>query len=85
MDWFLVNLMTFYYYGSVGYLRTIPIQLMSKLVSNPDLFVVQTEFSLYAMLKFWMYIQIHPYLKNDPAIKEVNQFYSSRTGISLTY
>lgn len=79
MHWFLVNLMTFYYYGPLCYLRTIPISLMVKLVANADLFVVQTEFSLYVMLKFWMYMHVHPHLANDPAIKDINMFYSSRT------
>lgn len=79
MQWFLVNLMTFYYYGSLCYLRTIPIPLMTRLVANPDLFVVQTEFSLYVMLKFWMFMHVHPDLANDPSIKDINTFYSSRT------
>ncbi|KAF5296198.1 hypothetical protein FQA39_LY12652 [Lamprigera yunnana] len=78
MQWFLVNLMTFYYYGSLCYLRTIPISLMAKLVADSNLFVVQTEFSLYVMLKFWMYMHVHPELTSDPSIKDINSFYSTR-------
>ncbi|XP_025836534.1 protein germ cell-less [Agrilus planipennis] len=78
--WFLVNLMTYYYSGSLVTLRTIPVSLMISLVANPDLFVMQTEFSIYVMLKFWMYMHLHPDLNESPPVKEINTFYCSRKG-----
>ncbi len=33
---------------------------MELLVTSQDLCVIQTEFSLYVLLKFWLFLQLHP-------------------------
>lgn len=35
-------------------------ELMGSLVSSQDLCVIQTEFSLYVLLKLWLYLKLHP-------------------------
>lgn len=80
IKWFLVNLMTYYYYSPPFLnLKMIPVALMTKLLSSPDLFVMQTEFSIYVMLKYWMYMLIYPPLE-EPCTKVINLFYYSRKG-----
>ncbi|XP_044765798.1 protein germ cell-less-like [Coccinella septempunctata] len=79
--WFLVNLMTYYFTHPLTNLKTIPIDLMEKLISHPDLFVMQTEYSIYVMLKYWMYLLMN----NDCAVgeissKTINSYFSSRKG-----
>lgn len=58
-DWLLVNLMSFYSKHE-DWLCQIDTDLMEKLVSHADLFVIQTEFSLYMVLRLWMFLQLHP-------------------------
>nr|XP_023015152.1 protein germ cell-less-like [Leptinotarsa decemlineata] len=77
--WFLMNLMTYYHNKSLSELRTIPISLLSKLVAHPDLVVIQTDYSVYVMLKFWVYLQLFPE-GNVPSLKTVNEYFSSRPG-----
>ncbi|CAG9864340.1 unnamed protein product [Phyllotreta striolata] len=79
--WFLVNLMPYYiYYIShpLSDLKTIPVALMEKLVSHPDLCVIQTEYSIYVMLKYWIYLQLHPD-SDEPSMNTVNEYFTSRT------
>lgn len=78
--WFLVNLMPYYFNHPISELKSIPITLMSKLVNHPDLFVIQTEYSIYVMLKYWVYLQANP--DNDkPSLKDINSYFSSKSGI----
>lgn len=42
------------------WLRTINTDLMHSLVSSPALYVMPTEFSLYILLKYWMFLRLHP-------------------------
>lgn len=58
-NWLLVNLLSFYSRHS-KWLRQISVDLMTSLVKSADLFVVQTEFSLYMVLRCWAYINLHP-------------------------
>ncbi|KAJ8979577.1 hypothetical protein NQ317_019152 [Molorchus minor] len=76
--WFLVNLMPYYFSHPLYELKTIPISLMTKLVSHPDLFVVQTEYSIYVMLKYWMYLHVFPD-SGEPSITNANEYFCSRT------
>lgn len=80
IQWFHVNLMTYYYSTPIINLKTIPISLMAKLVSSPDLFVMQTEFSIYVMLKYWMYLHVFN-SEEEPGTKDMNLFYCNREGI----
>ncbi|XP_016988519.1 protein germ cell-less-like [Drosophila rhopaloa] len=48
-------------------LRHISIELMSDLTASPDLYVIQTEISLYTLLRSWMFLRLHPdYDPEDP-------------------
>ncbi|KNC21714.1 Protein germ cell-less [Lucilia cuprina] len=41
-------------------LRQISIELMTALITSPDLYVMQTEFSLYTLLRTWIYLRLNP-------------------------
>ena len=41
-------------------------ELMSQLVSSAHLFVMQTEFSVYVLLRLWMFLQLHPAWDGEP-------------------
>lgn len=52
---------------------------MAKLISHPDLFVMQTEYSIYVLLKFWVYMLVNPEDNEEPpSSKEVNNYFCSR-------
>ncbi|XP_067628747.1 protein germ cell-less [Eurosta solidaginis] len=59
MVWLETNLLCIYPKDE-NLLRQISIELMTKLISSPDLYVMQTEFSLYTLLRTWMYLRLHP-------------------------
>ncbi|KFB37754.1 AGAP011686-PA-like protein [Anopheles sinensis] len=58
-SWLLVNLLSVYF-RAAKWLRIISPELMEQLISNPDLYVVQTEFSLYQLIRFWMSLKLFP-------------------------
>lgn len=58
-EWLETNLLCAYS-KNIKLLRKINIDLMTALVSSPDLYVMQTEFSLYTLLRMWMYIRLFP-------------------------
>ena len=47
-------------------LREISVNLMSNLINSPDLFVMQTEFSVYVLLRLWLYLILHPEWEGAP-------------------
>ncbi|KAJ4451919.1 hypothetical protein ANN_03397 [Periplaneta americana] len=57
--WLLINLLS-HFQEQPKRLREISVDLMQKLVTNCDLYVMQTEFSLYVLLRFWVFLQLHP-------------------------
>uniref|UniRef100_UPI00398E8F0D germ cell-less protein-like 1 isoform X1 n=2 Tax=Pristiophorus japonicus TaxID=55135 RepID=UPI00398E8F0D len=57
LEWLLNNLMT---HQSVDLLKELSIGLMEKLISSPDLFVMQVEMDVYTALKKWMFLQLVP-------------------------
>ncbi|XP_072918147.1 germ cell-less protein-like 1 [Hemitrygon akajei] len=57
LEWLLNNLMT---HQSVELLKELSIDLMEKLVSSPDLFVMQVEMDVYTALKKWMFLKLVP-------------------------
>ncbi|KAH8277607.1 hypothetical protein KR018_001958 [Drosophila ironensis] len=68
--WFQINLLTIYS-KQPNLLRLISIDLMSKLTGSHDLYVMQTEFSLYTLLRTWMFLRLHPdYDPEDPKRRE---------------
>ncbi|KAH8405775.1 hypothetical protein KR215_008409 [Drosophila sulfurigaster] len=65
-QWFQINLLSIYN-KHPNLLRHITIDLMSALTASHDLYVMQTEFSLYTLLRTWMFLQLHPhYDPEDP-------------------
>uniref|UniRef100_A0A182QA53 BTB domain-containing protein n=1 Tax=Anopheles farauti TaxID=69004 RepID=A0A182QA53_9DIPT len=58
-SWLLVNLLSFYHRAS-KWLRPISFELMEQLVSSADLYVVQTEFTVYTLLRYWMALKLFP-------------------------
>lgn len=58
-QWLLLNLLP-YISKNYGLLRKIEPDLMTALVSSKDLSVVQTEFSLYLVLRSWMFTKLFP-------------------------
>uniref|UniRef100_A0A1A9Z5X0 BTB domain-containing protein n=1 Tax=Glossina pallidipes TaxID=7398 RepID=A0A1A9Z5X0_GLOPL len=57
--WLEINLLNVYAkYRNI--LIYISIDLMSALISSPDLYVIESEFSLYTMLRAWVYLRLHP-------------------------
>ncbi len=47
-------------------LGQVPADLMGRLVRSPDLFVMQTEFSAYVLLRLWLYLRFHPGFDGNP-------------------
>ncbi|XP_017066120.1 protein germ cell-less [Drosophila eugracilis] len=62
-QWFQINLLSIYS-KQPNLLRHISIELMSALTASADLYVMQTEFSLYTLLRTWMFLRLHP--DHDP-------------------
>lgn len=56
-SWLLLNLIT-YYSCNFDRLQKISLELMISLLTHDDLCVVQTEFSLYLLLRSWLFMQI---------------------------
>lgn len=58
-NWLLINLMNLLF-KTTQLLQTISIDLMESLISSPDLYVMPIEFSVYILLKSWMFIRLNP-------------------------
>lgn len=80
IEWFLVNLMTFYYASPLSRLKIIPIPLMTKLVTHPNLFVMKTEITAYVMLVQWMYMQLFPEQADEVTPQEISLYFTNRKG-----
>ena len=65
VDWLTVNLLS-NMPDHPARLREISPALMSDLVSSAHLFVMQTEFSVYVLLRLWMFLQLHPAWDGEP-------------------
>ncbi|XP_046392711.1 protein germ cell-less isoform X2 [Ischnura elegans] len=81
LNWLKVNLLS----NMMDFpkkLRDISPSLMSLLVGSPDLFVMQTEFSVYIMLKFWLFLQLHPTWEGNfsDGLPEAQKYFQSRKG-----
>lgn len=83
IQWFLVNLMTYYFGTNLITIKVIPIALMTKLVSHANLFVMKTEINVYIMLVQWMYLMIHQDALENVTLQDINNFFTSRTGRKL--
>lgn len=81
-DWLLANLLSFYT-KQWKWLRQINVELMHQLIVHPDLFVMQTEFSIYILLRFWMFYNLNPdfeRLDKDDPLKNPIHFFAQREG-----
>ncbi|KAK2709599.1 germ cell-less protein-like 1 [Artemia franciscana] len=58
-DWLSLNLMH-HVHEHPSRLREISVELMTELVKYNNLYVIQTEFSIYVLLKLWMFLKLHP-------------------------
>jgi len=65
VEWLTVNLLS-HLPDHPARFREISPQLMSELVSSAHLFVMQTEFSVYVLLRLWMFLQLHPVWDGEP-------------------
>jgi hypothetical protein len=68
----------------------ISADLMQKLVSSSDLFVMHTEFSIYVLLRFWVFLQLHPKWDSpsQESILEAQRYFHNREGeitVTLCY
>lgn len=64
------------------YFSFFSIDLMQKLVSSSDLFVMQTEFSIYVLLRYWMFLHLHPEWESSSreSLLEAQQYFQNRKG-----
>ena len=65
LAWLKVNLLS-HMPEHPGKLRQISKGLMENLVNDPRLFVMQTEFSVYVLLRLWIYLIFHPEWDGSP-------------------
>lgn len=51
-------------------------------MSSSDLFVMQTEFSIYVLLRFWVFLQLHPEWDSSSreSLLEAQQYFQNRKG-----
>lgn len=85
IDWLMVNLLSFYAKQKLR-LRDISLDLLTKLIISSELFVMQTEYSLYNLVRLWTYLQINTELTeaDEPKIDEYAQaYFKSREGSLL--
>ncbi|XP_053679747.1 protein germ cell-less [Anopheles nili] len=77
--WLLVNLLSFYH-RVPKWLSLIGCKLMELLVSSADLYVMQTEFTLYSLVRYWMALKLFP---DESAVEGVEhpkeRYFSERT------
>lgn len=86
-EWLETNLLCIYS-KNIKLLKEISVDLMTALVSSPDLYVIQTEFSLYTLLRTWMYIKLFPDYDPQTSTSEesttpVNYFANRQDGVAF--
>ena len=79
LQWLKVNLLS-HLPEHPDKLRQVPIDLMTKLIGNSGLFVMQTEFSVYVLLRLWVYLIFHPGWTGTPqeAVMSSHKFFQER-------
>ena len=75
VDWLTVNLLS-HLPDHPARLREISPGLMSELVSSAHLFVMQTEFSVYVLLRLWMFLQLQPDWVGEPQVAKYHRSYA---------
>jgi len=79
LSWLKVNLLS-HMPEHPDRLREIPPDLMADLVSSPELFVMQTEFSVYVLLRLWLYLKFHQGWEGNPqeAVQKSHKYFQDR-------
>ena len=79
LNWLKVNLLS-HLPEHPDKLRQVPIDLMTKLIGHAELFVMQTEFSVYVLLRLWVYLIFHPGWTGTPqeAVMASHKFFQDR-------
>jgi len=77
--WLAVNLLS-HLPDHPARLREVPSSLMAELVASPHLFVMQTEFSVYVLLRLWVFLQLHPAWDGEPqeAVLQSHNYFQGR-------
>merc|ERR1719495_2023470 len=78
-EWLAVNLLS-HLPDHPARLREVPSSLMASLVASPHLFVMQTEFSVYVLLRLWVFLQLHPAWDGEPqeAVLQSHNYFQGR-------
>ncbi|XP_023346472.1 germ cell-less protein-like 1 isoform X2 [Eurytemora carolleeae] len=78
INWLLANLLSIMPDNPLR-LREIPPSLMGQLIGSPHLFVIQTEFSVYVLLRLWVYLKLHPACDTEPreSVNESHKYFRS--------
>ena len=68
-------------------LRDISTSLMVSLISSSDLFVMQTEFSVYVLLRLWLFLIFHQTWDGNPqdAVLMSHKYFQERVKTSKKY
>jgi len=79
-SWLLANLLSIMP-DNPARLREIPPSLMGELIGSPHLFVMQTEFSVYVLLRLWVYLNLHPASHGEPreSVGDSQKYFRSLT------
>merc|ERR1719369_682899 len=79
ITWLKVNLLS-HLPEHPAKLRQVPVDLMQRLVNHSGLFVMQTEFSVYVLLRLWIYLIFHPNWDGSPqdAVMSSHKFFQER-------
>lgn len=79
LDWFLVNF-TEYFTKTSKRLKDIECDLMLEIVGHPNLNVIQTEMTLYCVLRKWLYLQVNLEASDECNNKECETFFKKIKG-----
>ena len=86
LNWLKVNLLS-HLPEHPDKLRQVPVELMTKLIGHAELFVMQTEFSVYVLLRLWVYLIFHPGWTGTPpeAVLASHKFFQDRVSNDKRY
>lgn len=61
-------------------LRSLPASMLQRTIASPGLFAVQTEFSVYVLLKMWLFVQLQPSFEgdHDKMLAESHKYFKNR-------
>ncbi len=85
MKWLKVNLLS-HMPEHPEKLRRLPATLLKELIASADLFVMQTEFSVYVLLRLWLYLVKHPNWDGSPqdVVNQSHRYFQVTTSRNIT-